>query len=89
VRLEYRNTDGWVAASVVDDGRATLAHRDAERTAAEFAHAEDRSAYLAMLQAPSRRSSAYVTLSASESLSKQIVIFFSKGGLLWCLHFNE
>ena len=26
--LEYRNTDGWVTASVADDGRATLAHRD-------------------------------------------------------------
>jgi len=48
--LEYRNTDGWVTASVADDGRATLAHRDPERTAAEFAHAEDRSAYLAMLK---------------------------------------
>ena len=48
--LEYRNTDGWVAASVADDGQATLAHRDPQRTAAEFAHAEDRSAYLAMLE---------------------------------------
>src|SRR5258707_922935 len=48
--LEYRNTDGWVTASVADDGRATIAHRDPERTAAEFAHAEDRSAYLAMLK---------------------------------------
>ena len=48
--LEYRNTDGWVTASVADDGRATLAHRDPERTAAEFAHAEDRCSYLAMLQ---------------------------------------
>ena len=48
--LAYRNTEGWVTASVADDGRATLAHRDPERTAAEFAHAEDRSAYLAMLQ---------------------------------------
>jgi phytoene dehydrogenase-like protein len=48
--LEYRNTDGLVTASVADDGRATLAHRDPERTAAGFAHAEDRSAYLAMLQ---------------------------------------
>src|SRR6516225_3345856 len=47
--LEYRNTDGWVAASVADDGRVTLAHRDPERTAAEFTHGEDRSAYLAML----------------------------------------
>jgi phytoene dehydrogenase-like protein len=48
--LEYRNTDGWLAASVADDGCATLAHRDPECTAAEFAHAEDRSAYLAMLR---------------------------------------
>src|SRR6516162_5859475 len=47
--LEYRNTDGWVTASVADDGRATLVHRDPERTAAAFAHAEDRSAYRAML----------------------------------------
>jgi phytoene dehydrogenase-like protein len=48
--LEYRNTDSWVAASVGDDGRITLAHRDPERTAAEFTHPEDRSAYLTMLQ---------------------------------------
>jgi phytoene dehydrogenase-like protein len=48
--LEYRNTDGWLTASVGDDGRATLAHRDPQRTAAEFAHAEDRDAYLALLQ---------------------------------------
>ncbi len=48
--LECRNTDSWVTASVIDDGHATLAHRDPERTAAEFAHAEDRSAYLAMLR---------------------------------------
>src|SRR5215475_9698810 len=48
--LEYRNTDGWVTASVADDGQATLAHRDPQCTAAQFAHAEDRSTYLAMLQ---------------------------------------
>jgi phytoene dehydrogenase-like protein len=48
--LEYRNTDGWVAASVADDGHVTLAHRDPKRTVAEFAHAEDRCAYLAMLE---------------------------------------
>jgi phytoene dehydrogenase-like protein len=48
--LEYRNTDSWVTASVADDDRITLAHRDPERTAAEFTHAEDRSAYLTMLQ---------------------------------------
>ncbi|MFJ9369989.1 phytoene desaturase family protein [Nocardia sp. NPDC101769] len=47
--LEYRNTDGWVTASLADDGRVSLAHRDPERTAAQFAHAADRDAYLAML----------------------------------------
>src|SRR5262245_57060634 len=64
--LEYRNTDGWVTASVADDGRATLAHRDAERTAAEFAHAEDRSAYLAMLQRLSKNMASIGGLLASE-----------------------
>jgi phytoene dehydrogenase-like protein len=48
--LEYRNTDNWVTASVADDGRVTLVHRDPERTVAEFMHPEDRSAYLTMLQ---------------------------------------
>ncbi|MBV8814585.1 MAG: NAD(P)/FAD-dependent oxidoreductase [Verrucomicrobia bacterium] len=48
--LEYRNTDKWLMASVADDGRVTLAHRDPERTVAEFTHPEDRSAYCTMLQ---------------------------------------
>ena len=48
--LEYRNTDNWVTASVADDGRVTLAHRDPARTVAEFTQPEDRSAYSAMLQ---------------------------------------
>jgi phytoene dehydrogenase-like protein len=48
--LEYRNTDDLVTASVADDGPVTLARRDPERTAAEFAHPEDRSVYLTMLQ---------------------------------------
>ena len=48
--LEYRNTDNWVTASVAEDGRVTLVHRDPERTVAEFMHSEDRSAYLTMLQ---------------------------------------
>lgn len=47
--LEYRNTDAWVTASVADDGRGTLAHRDPERTVAGFAHETDRIAYLAAL----------------------------------------
>lgn len=47
--LEYRNTDGWITASIADDGRITAAHRDPELTAAAFADPADRSAYLAML----------------------------------------
>ncbi|MBD3006004.1 MULTISPECIES: NAD(P)/FAD-dependent oxidoreductase [unclassified Streptomyces] len=47
--LEYRNTDEWAIASVADDGRVTLAHRDPERTADGFAHQADRAAYLAAL----------------------------------------
>ncbi|MGW1551986.1 phytoene desaturase family protein [Streptomyces sp. NPDC002346] len=47
--LEYRNTDAWVTASVADDGRVTLAHRDPERTVEGFAHETDRIAYLAGL----------------------------------------
>lgn len=49
--LEYRNTDDWVTASVADDGRVTLAHRDPERTAALFAHDRDRETYLAAIEA--------------------------------------
>jgi phytoene dehydrogenase-like protein len=48
--LEYRNTENWLTASVADDGRVTLAHRDPERTVAEFTHPEDRFAYCTMLQ---------------------------------------
>ena len=35
---------------MADDGRITFAHRDPERTVAEFRYAEDRAAYLGMLQ---------------------------------------
>src|SRR5262249_32268350 len=48
--LQYRNTDGLVTGTVADDGRLVLAHRDPKATADEFAHPEDRTAYLAMLQ---------------------------------------
>jgi phytoene dehydrogenase-like protein len=48
--LEYRNPDKSLTASVADDGRVTLAHRDPERTVAEFTHPEDRSAYCAMFK---------------------------------------
>ncbi|MCZ9328514.1 phytoene desaturase family protein [Nocardia farcinica] len=47
--LTYRNTDGWVTASVGDDGAVTAAHRDPERTAAAFTDAGDRAAYLEMV----------------------------------------
>ncbi|MBG6096825.1 phytoene desaturase family protein [Nocardioides luteus] len=47
--LEYRNTDGYVTASVDDDGNVAIAHRDPERTAAGFEHAADRAFYLASL----------------------------------------
>ncbi|GAA2245901.1 NAD(P)/FAD-dependent oxidoreductase [Streptomyces amakusaensis] len=48
--LTYRNTEEWVTASVADDGRTTLAHRDPERTADGFADPADRAAYLAVLR---------------------------------------
>ncbi|GII53726.1 FAD-dependent oxidoreductase [Planotetraspora thailandica] len=47
--LEYRNTDDWVSASVANDGRVTLVHRDPARTVAGFAHESDQAAYLAAL----------------------------------------
>ncbi|SFS78288.1 phytoene desaturase family protein [Saccharopolyspora flava] len=47
--LVYRNTDTWAAASVADDGRVSLAHRDPVRTAEGFEHDADRAAYLSML----------------------------------------
>ncbi|POX48173.1 dehydrogenase [Streptomyces sp. Ru71] len=48
--LQYRNTDDFVTGTIACDGRVALAHRDAETTAQGFEHAEDRSAYLGMLQ---------------------------------------
>ncbi|MGW4489655.1 phytoene desaturase family protein [Amycolatopsis sp. NPDC004368] len=48
--LGYRNTEGPLVASIADDGRVVVAHRDPERTAARFAHAEDRGRYLKALQ---------------------------------------
>src|SRR5437588_2767824 len=48
--LEYRNTEGLVTASVADDGRVTVAHRDPARTAAGFADSADQAAYLGMLR---------------------------------------
>ena len=83
--LEYRNTEGWVTASVADDGRVTLAHRDPERTAAEFAHAEDRSAYLAMLKRLGQNMASIGGLLGSELRSLALVHHMSglarSGGL--------
>jgi phytoene dehydrogenase-like protein len=71
--LEYRNTDSWLAASVADDGRVTLAHRDPERTVAEFTHPEDRSAYLAMLQRLGENITSIGGLLAGETRSLALV----------------
>ena len=71
--LEYRNTDDWVTASVADDGRVTLAHRDPERTAAEFTHPEDRSAYCAMLQRLGENMESIAGLLGSEMRSSALV----------------
>src|SRR5262249_8433634 len=83
--LEYRNTDGWVTASVADDGRATLAHRDPERTVAAFAHAEDRSAYLAMLQRLGENMASIGGLLGSEvrslALVRHTIGLFRGGGM--------
>ncbi|MEQ0558313.1 NAD(P)/FAD-dependent oxidoreductase [Amycolatopsis sp. NEAU-NG30] len=64
--LEYRNTDGWVTASVADDGRTTYAHRDPERTAARFADGRDRDTYLAALNGFLEIAEPFGTLMASE-----------------------
>jgi phytoene dehydrogenase-like protein len=48
--LQYRNTDGLMTGTVAADGRVVLAHRDPKATADEFAHPEDGTVYLAMLQ---------------------------------------
>ncbi|MFC7340506.1 phytoene desaturase family protein [Saccharopolyspora griseoalba] len=48
--LVYRNSEGWLCASVGGDGRIARAHRDPQRTAEEFEHPADRTAYLATLQ---------------------------------------
>jgi phytoene dehydrogenase-like protein len=71
--LEYRNTDGWVTASVADDGHATLAHRDPQRTAAQFVHAEDRDTYIAMLQRMGKDMASIGGLLGSEVRSSALV----------------
>ncbi|GAB3860506.1 hypothetical protein GCM10027610_101560 [Dactylosporangium cerinum] len=48
--LRYHNTEGWLCASVADDGRVTVAHRDPAVTADGFAVSADRTAYLASLR---------------------------------------
>ena len=47
--LEYANTDGAITASVADGGHATVAYRNPDVTAAEFASDTDRFTYLAQL----------------------------------------
>nr|BFE66394.1 NAD(P)/FAD-dependent oxidoreductase [Dactylosporangium thailandense] len=48
--LRYHNTEAWLCASVADDGRVTVAHRDPAVTADGFAVSADRTAYLASLR---------------------------------------
>lgn len=48
--LSYANTSDAVTASVAGDGRTTIAYRDPDRTAAAFAHPDDRTAYSAALR---------------------------------------
>ena len=83
--LEYRNTDRWIAASVADDGRATFAHRDPQRTAAAFTWTEDRDAYLAMLQRLGKNMTSVGGLLGSEmrwgALLRHTVGLIRRGGL--------
>ncbi|WP_028925129.1 phytoene desaturase family protein [Pseudonocardia acaciae] len=67
--LEYRNTDGMVTASVADDGRCVIAHRDPAATVAGFAHERDRSRYLAMLDAFGRTAGQVGALMGTEPRS--------------------
>lgn len=53
--LEYANTDDLVTASVGDDGRVAVAHRDPVRTAASMEVESDRRAYGEMLEVLGRR----------------------------------
>lgn len=71
--LDYRNTDGWLTASVADDGKATLAHRDPKRTAERFVHPEDRDAYLALLQRMGRDMASIGGLLGSEVRSRALM----------------
>lgn len=63
--LEYANTDGALTGSIAAGG-AAVAYRDAERTAAEFADARDRDAYLAMLAQMDERAGLVFGLLGSE-----------------------
>ncbi|WP_432563669.1 phytoene desaturase family protein [Kineococcus sp. SYSU DK003] len=56
--LRYANTDGRLTASVADDGRVTVAHRDPVHTAEGFADPGDARTYLAHLDHFSRSASA-------------------------------
>lgn len=47
--LEYANAEDMVTASVADDGQVVVAHRSPDETAAQFADARDRAAYLTVI----------------------------------------
>jgi len=71
--LQYRNTDGLVTGTVAADGRVVLAHRDPKATADGFAHPEDGTAYLAMLQRFLDNAAAIGGLLGSELRSPSVV----------------
>ncbi|WP_174248390.1 phytoene desaturase family protein [Streptomyces hoynatensis] len=71
--LVYRNTEEWLTASVADDGRVSLAHRDPARTAEGFAHEADRDAYLAALRRLQRNLGPIGGLLSSEPRSPAFV----------------
>ncbi|NAZ77793.1 FAD-dependent oxidoreductase [Kineococcus sp. T13] len=64
--LRYANSDGVLTASVADDGRVTLAHRDPAQTAAGFADPADASTYLAQLERFGRSAAAVGALLGGE-----------------------
>lgn len=70
--LEYRNADGPVTASVSERG-VVVADRDPAATAAGFEHAEDATAYTAMLAELGRRAGSVFGVLGSELSGRNLV----------------
>lgn len=64
--LTYRNTAGAVTASLARDGRATIAYRDPDSTAARFGSAADGERYRSVLQQLGRDMPAIGALMSTE-----------------------